>query len=47
MEKTYDHANSDLLSVVLLLHRLVENNVQEDLISLASFLSFVGISLTS
>lgn len=47
MGETYDHADSDLLSVVLLLHRLVENNVQEDLIPLAVFLDFVGISLTS
>jgi hypothetical protein len=35
--RTYNHADSNLLAVVLLLHRLVENNVQEDLILLAMF----------
>lgn len=30
-EETYDHAQSDLLAVVLLLDRLVQHDVQEDL----------------
>jgi hypothetical protein len=33
--ETYNHAESDLLSTVLLFHRLVHDNVQEDLFQLA------------
>lgn len=31
---TYHHAESDLLAALLLLHRLVQDNVQEDLVRL-------------